>query len=65
MSDHEPTSITRRQLLRTGALLAAAPLLATARPAEAQAPAKGTKVLDFQTGADVARAEQGDRKSVV
>ena len=58
MSDHEPTSITRRHLLKTGALLAAAPLLGPARPAAAQAPAKSTKVLDFHTGADVAKAEQ-------
>ena len=58
MSDHEPTSITRRHLLKTGALLAAAPLLGSTRPAAAQAPAKSTKVLDFHTGADVAKAEQ-------
>src|SRR6188508_3219348 len=57
MSDHEPTSITRRHLLKTGALLAAAPLLGSTRPAAAQAPAKSTKVLDFHTGADVAKAE--------
>ena len=58
MSDHEPTGLSRRQLLKTGALLAAAPILGATRPAAAQSPAKSTKVLDFQTGADVAKAEQ-------
>jgi len=58
MSDHEPTGLSRRQLLKTGALLAAAPILGATRPAAAQTPAKSTKVLDFQTGADVAKAEQ-------
>src|SRR5229473_8277129 len=57
MSDHERTGLSRRQLLKTGALLAAAPILG-ARPAAAQSPARATKVLDFQTGADVAKAEQ-------
>jgi hypothetical protein len=57
MSDHEPTGLSRRQLLKTGALLAAAPILG-ARSAAAQSPARSTKVLDFQTGADVAKAEQ-------
>ena len=57
MSDHERTGLSRRQLLKTGALLAAAPILG-ARPAAAQSPARSTKVLDFQTGADVAKAEQ-------
>jgi len=58
MSDHEPTGLSRRQLLKTGALLAAAPILGATRPAAAQTAAKSTKVLDFQTGADVAKAEQ-------
>jgi iron(III) transport system substrate-binding protein len=58
MSDHEPTGLSRRQLLKTGALLAAAPILGATRPAAAQTPAKSTKVLDFQTGADVAKADQ-------
>jgi iron(III) transport system substrate-binding protein len=58
MSDHEPTGLSRRQLLKTGALLAAAPILGATRPSAAQTPAKSTKVLDFQTGADVAKAEQ-------
>src|ERR1700737_5457536 len=58
MSDHEPPGLSRRQLLKTGALLAAAPILGATRPAAAQTPAKSTKVLDFQTAADVAKAEQ-------
>ncbi|HMB87543.1 MAG TPA: extracellular solute-binding protein [Methylomirabilota bacterium] len=58
MSDHEPTGLSRRQLLKTGALLAAAPILGATRRAAAQSPARATKVLDFQTGADVAKAEQ-------
>ena len=58
MSDHEPTRLSRRQLLKTGALLAAAPILGATRRAAAQSPARATKVLDFQTGADVAKAEQ-------
>ena len=51
MPDHTPTAWTRRQLLKRGALLAAAPILAATRPAHAQAPAKSTTVLDFKTGA--------------
>ena len=57
MSDHEPAAWTRRQLLKGGALLAAAPMLGAAR-AHAQTPVKSTPVLDFKTGADVAKAEQ-------
>ncbi|HEX5531124.1 MAG TPA: extracellular solute-binding protein [Methylomirabilota bacterium] len=58
MSDHEPHGPSRRQILKAGALLAAAPILGASRPAAAQAPARSTKVLDFHTGADVAKAEQ-------
>jgi len=58
MSDHEPSGLSRRQLLKTGALLVAAPILGATRPAAAQSPVKSTKVLDFQTAADVAKAEQ-------
>ena len=58
MSDHEPTAWSRRQILKTAALLAAAPIVGATRPATAQSPAKSTKVLDFHTGADVAKAEQ-------
>src|ERR1051325_12068044 len=50
-------TVSRRDFLKTGALAAAAvPVLARAPFAAAQA--KVTKVLDFQTAADVARAEQ-------
>jgi len=59
MSDHEPSGLSRRQLLKTGALLAAAPILGATRCAAAQSPVKSTKVLDFQTAADVTKAEQG------
>ena len=48
-------AVNRRHFLKTGAL-AAAPLLLKAPFASAQA--RGTKVLDFQTGADLAKAEQ-------
>ena len=57
MPEHQPTAITRRQLLQAGATLAAAPLLGRIAPAAAQTPVKATKVLDFMTGADVAKAE--------
>jgi iron(III) transport system substrate-binding protein len=57
MIEPRQTSVTRRGFLRTGAL-AAAPLLGHTRFAFAQSPRGGTKVHDFQTGADVAKAEQ-------
>jgi iron(III) transport system substrate-binding protein len=57
MSEHEPHPITRRRILAAGAVLAATPWLGRVAPAAAQAPAKSTKVLDFLTGADVAKAE--------
>src|SRR5262249_45041596 len=53
---HRPLS--RRRLLQGGAALAALPILGPASRALAQAPVKTTKVLDFTTGADVAKAEQ-------
>ena len=56
MTESAKPSVTRRGFLRTGAAAAAAPLLARASLGHAQA--RGTKVLDFQTGADVAKAEQ-------
>ena len=59
MSDSTPRPLTRRRFLETGAAaLAAAPILGRAPRAMAQAPAKVTKVLDFSTGADLAKAEQ-------
>jgi hypothetical protein len=50
---------TRRHVLQTGALVVASPiLLLRSLDAWAQAPAKSpAKVLDFQTYADVAKAE--------
>ena len=60
MTEPNQTAVTRRGFLRTGALAAAAaPLLSRAPLASAQSPARSaTKVLDFQTLADVAKAEQ-------
>ncbi len=57
MSDFTRTPFTRRAFLEGGAALIASPVLA-ARSASAQAPAKVSKVLDFQTGADLAKVEQ-------
>jgi iron(III) transport system substrate-binding protein len=57
MAESAKTPVTRRGFLKTGALAAAAaPLLGRAPLAAAQP--RSTKVLDFQTGADVAKAEQ-------
>ena len=56
MTEPRRTSVTRRRFLRTGALAAAAPVLGRARRSFAQA--RVTKVLDFQTAADVGKAEQ-------
>jgi iron(III) transport system substrate-binding protein len=57
MTERGRTAVTRRGFLKTGALAAtAAPLLARVSLASAQA--RSTKVLDFSTGADVAKAEQ-------
>jgi len=52
--------ITRRSLLKAGTALVAAPIVGLAAPRVlAQTPARSpTKVLDFLTYADVARAEQ-------
>ena len=55
MAESGKMPVSRRRFLRTGALAAAgAPLLGRA----ASAQVRSTKVLDFQTGADVAKAEQ-------
>jgi iron(III) transport system substrate-binding protein len=52
-------TLTRRGFLKVGALVVAAPTLGGVPAVLAQAPPKSpTKVLDFQTLADVARAEQ-------
>ena len=52
--------LTRRSLLQAGSALAVAPIVGLAAPSVlAQTPAKApTKVLDFLTRADVAKAEQ-------
>ena len=57
MSDRRGSRITRRRLLGAGAALAASPLLGATR-GWAQGAKAPTKVLDFTTGADVAKAEQ-------
>lgn len=53
-------NLTRRTLLKAGTAMTAVPFLGIAAPSVlAQAPAKSpTKVLDFMTNADVAKAEQ-------
>jgi iron(III) transport system substrate-binding protein len=53
MRDPVNGSISRRDLLRGAALVAATPMLGAPSPAAA-----ATKVLDFHTAADVAKAEQ-------
>ncbi len=59
MTEFGQTALTRRSFLKAGTLAAAAPVLAGVPFASAQSPARGvTKVLDFQTSADVAKAEQ-------
>ena len=59
MSDADKSGLTRRGFLKTGALVAATPLLVEVPFAAAQSTAKNvTKVHDFQTSADVAKAEQ-------
>ncbi len=59
MLDFTKRQVTRRGLLKAGALLAAAPVVAAARSRPARAATKPpTKVLDFLTHADVAKAEQ-------
>src|SRR5882672_4670972 len=52
-------SMTRRKLLQAGTVLATVPLVGVAaRAVLALGAAKPTKVLDFLTRADVAKAEQ-------
>ena len=59
MTEPTRTTVTRRGFLTTGALAAAAPIVARSTLASAQGPARtASKVLDFQTLADVAKAEQ-------
>jgi iron(III) transport system substrate-binding protein len=56
MTEARRAPVTRRRFIETAALAAAAPVLARAPFAAAQA--RVTKVHDFQTAADVAKAEQ-------
>jgi len=59
MSNFACAPLSRRSFLRAGAALAASPIFGAVATASAQTPAKSpTKVLDFTTFADVARAEQ-------
>ena len=60
MGDSEKGTITRRGLLKAGTAMAAVPILGISAPTVlAQGMSKSpTKVLDFMTGADVAKAEQ-------
>ncbi len=60
MSDFVESPLTRRDFVRAAGLLAASPILGMAPSVSAQTPAKSpTKVLDFLTYADLAKAEQG------
>src|SRR5258707_8265374 len=60
LADSKKGNVTRRALLKAGASMTAIPVLAIAAPSVlAQAPLKSpTKVHDFMTNADVAKAEQ-------
>jgi iron(III) transport system substrate-binding protein len=59
MTEREHSAVTRRGFLKVGALAATAPLLADVPFVAAQSPARNvSKVHDFQTGADVAKAAQ-------
>src|SRR5262252_3204502 len=63
MTAHDTNSkISRRAALQAGLALAATPLMqlagGSAWAQSASPPRKATKVLDFMTGADVAKAEQ-------
>lgn len=55
MPESPRSRVTRRDLLRTAG---AAAVLSTAPVVSAQTPRTPTRILDFQTAADVARAEQ-------
>src|SRR5260370_25537141 len=60
LADSKKNTVTRRTLLKAGAAMTAMPVLGIAAPGVlAQAPLKSpTKVHDFMTNADVAKAEQ-------
>src|SRR5262245_27960879 len=53
----EHNAVTRRGFLKAGALAVAAPLVAEVPFVSAQAPMRGSKMLDFYTGADINKAE--------
>src|SRR5215831_21065390 len=55
MTEHN--AVTRRGFLKAGALAAAAPLVADVPFVAAQSPMRGSKMLDFYTGADINKAE--------
>ena len=55
MTEHN--AVTRRGFLKAGALAAAAPLVADVPLVGAQSPMRGSKMLDFYTGADINKAE--------
>src|SRR5215475_14936713 len=57
MTERAKVRVSRRDVLRTAALAAASPVLLRSTSARAQTK-NPTKVLDFQTLADVAKAEQ-------
>ena len=60
MGDSKKGTITRREILKAGTAMAAVPILGISAPGVlAQSISKSpNKVLDFMTGADVAKAEQ-------
>ncbi|MGH6665366.1 MAG: hypothetical protein ACREB2_10770, partial [Pseudolabrys sp.] len=60
MGDLRKVTLTRRNMLKAGTAMAAVPLLGIAAPSVlAQGTSKSpSKVLDFMTNADVAKAEQ-------
>src|SRR6266851_10381131 len=60
LADSKKNNVTRRTLLKAGAAMTAMPVLGITAPGVlAQAPLKSpTKVHDFMTNADVAKAEQ-------
>ena len=55
MTEHN--ALTRRGFLKAGALAAAGPLVADVPFVSAQSPMRGSKMLDFYTGADINKAE--------
>ena len=58
MGNHRPSLASRRSALKGGLALAAVPLTAGIAPHAAAQQRPVTKVLDFTTAADIAKAEQ-------